>query len=383
MDIHVVIGANYGDEGKGLVTNYLSSKYTNGIIVLNNGGAQRGHTVETQSGFHHVFHHFGSTTNPNFISYCSEFFIINPLVWKKEFEELNNKYIFPSLYIHPDCKVSTPYDMMLNQLVELNRGENRHGSCGIGIWETLQRHKEIPFTFSQVLKFNEGDIASLENKLLIYFKKKLEEYRIDKTLLASFLEGINFQGLFNNFIYDLFTMSKVCHTAKLSDLCFSKTETIIIENGQGLLLDNSVDAVHSTPSNTGLTNVKSILDGVNYSSINACYVSRTYITKHGAGNFPGECDKNNVSNLIGEDKTNHPNDYQGSLRFANLNVEDLISRIKNDNPIECTKSLFLTHCNEIEKEKVEEFKNILLTSSTIDKLYLSKDYFTAVGITSI
>ena len=89
-NINIVIGANYGDEGKGLVTNWLSNQYSsdNSVIILNNGGAQRGHTVEDQSGFRHVFHHFGSTTNKNYISYCSQFFIINPAIWFIEKEEL-------------------------------------------------------------------------------------------------------------------------------------------------------------------------------------------------------------------------------------------------------------------------------------------------------
>ena len=64
-NINIVIGANYGDEGKGFVTNWLSNQYdeNNSIIILNNGGAQRGHTVESSNGFRHVFHHFGSTSN--------------------------------------------------------------------------------------------------------------------------------------------------------------------------------------------------------------------------------------------------------------------------------------------------------------------------------
>ena len=45
MKIYAVIGANFGDEGKGLVTNKLAEKLTNAIVVRHNGGAQAGHTV--------------------------------------------------------------------------------------------------------------------------------------------------------------------------------------------------------------------------------------------------------------------------------------------------------------------------------------------------
>ena len=64
--IKAVIGANYGDEGKGLVTNYFCKQITDNnqtcAVMCTNGGAQRGHTVCLPSGIRHVFHHFGSGT---------------------------------------------------------------------------------------------------------------------------------------------------------------------------------------------------------------------------------------------------------------------------------------------------------------------------------
>lgn len=55
-DIKIVCGSNWGDEGKGLMTDYFSQK-PNSIVVCSNGGAQRGHTVTTPDRIRHVFHH--------------------------------------------------------------------------------------------------------------------------------------------------------------------------------------------------------------------------------------------------------------------------------------------------------------------------------------
>ena len=44
-DIKIVIGANFGDEGKGKLTDYYTKNADNCIVVCSNGGAQRGHTV--------------------------------------------------------------------------------------------------------------------------------------------------------------------------------------------------------------------------------------------------------------------------------------------------------------------------------------------------
>ena len=60
-DIKVVVGANFGDEGKGLMTDYFchnaTSKNKTCIVVMSNGGAQRGHTVNLLDGKKHVFNH--------------------------------------------------------------------------------------------------------------------------------------------------------------------------------------------------------------------------------------------------------------------------------------------------------------------------------------
>lgn len=53
MRARVVIGANFGDEGKGLVTDYLCASEGAGMVVRFNGGAQAGHTVVTPDGRRH------------------------------------------------------------------------------------------------------------------------------------------------------------------------------------------------------------------------------------------------------------------------------------------------------------------------------------------
>lgn len=364
MKIDVVIGANYGDEGKGLVTNYLSS-YNNGskgLIVLNNGGAQRGHTVETADGFRHVFHHFGSTINPNYDSCCSEDFIINPAIWIKERAELNTLGLNPKLYIHPECKVSTVFDMLLNQMIETYRGKNNHGSVGVGIWETICRHNKIPITF-------ETSILSLatnkfKNQLINYFYKKIEEYNISDAIKNDFLNGIDIDGLFGHWLYDFNQMKKSCFKFigfEITGYTLAKEyQHVIFENGQGLLLDQNIDKIYSTPSNTGIDNALNFITKyyLNTAPINCYYVSRCYLTKHGAGPFEGELTNDEKQLYIPDyqqDQTNLYNDFQQNLRFGRLNESELINRIKTDfKKIDMNKfnrfstcNLVLTHINEV------------------------------------
>ena len=97
-DIKIVIGANWGDEGKGLMTDYFSQK-PNSIVICSNGGAQRGHTVVTPNKVRHVFHHFGSGTFNLADTYLSEDFICNPIIFRQEYNELKHLGYYPNIYI--------------------------------------------------------------------------------------------------------------------------------------------------------------------------------------------------------------------------------------------------------------------------------------------
>ena len=123
-NVKIVVGANFGDEGKGLMTDYFSSISSNSIVVRFNGGAQAGHTVVTPDDKRHVFSHFGSGTFNKVPTYLSEYFICNPTLYKKEFLELKECGIKPMVHFAHDCMFSNPFDMLINQIVESNINSN-------------------------------------------------------------------------------------------------------------------------------------------------------------------------------------------------------------------------------------------------------------------
>ncbi len=93
----VVIGANFGDEGKGLVTDYFSAQ-ENSIVVRFNGGAQAGHTVVRPDGVSHVHGHFGSGTLNGSPTYLSRHFVSHPHWFYEELELLKKIGIEPKVY---------------------------------------------------------------------------------------------------------------------------------------------------------------------------------------------------------------------------------------------------------------------------------------------
>ena len=206
-----VIGANLGDEGKGLTTDYYCSALgaEQSLVIRYNGGAQAGHTVEDPSSIRHVFGHFGSGTLIGSPTYLSEFFVTNPVLFNQEHEKLVSQNINPIIFIHPDCPVTTLYDMTINQLIENRRGKKAHGSCGVGFGETLARdeynNSEFKITVSDL-----KNIELLKYKLNCIYEKwipiRLKQLGINKLpkKQIEFLEDIYVKSLYlDNIAYML------------------------------------------------------------------------------------------------------------------------------------------------------------------------------------
>ena len=349
--LKAVIGANYGDEGKGKMTDYLASKAIGRtIVVCSNGGSQRGHSVFTKKGEEHIFSHFGSGTFAGADTYLSKKYVLNPIIFAKERKELFKKYKF-LVYVNPECLCSTPFDMISNQLIELNRGSNKHGSCGVGIWETILRNGA---TLGDMLKMSNDDmrvyLKGVRDSYFLNNRLKSKKANIDNTWSKIYFSD----NLIENYIKDFKYMVQ---NIKLSyDNVIKNYDNVIFENGQGLLLDENIskDPVHSTPSNTGCKNIKEIIKNVygdDY-KIEVCFVTRSYITRHGCGEFAGENDSmTHLWPIKIEDETNKYNVNQGKFRYGVISLNDMYNRCVNDfysnfDDLHGSISFAVTHCDE-------------------------------------
>lgn len=370
-DIKVITGASYGDEGKGMMTAYFSEAARKDgrkcLNILHNGGGQRGHTVNDMKGHifgkkrifwkRHVFHHLGSGSFSGADTYFSEDFILNPIIFAEEMNELGSLPI--KIYRNKKCRWSTPYDMMINQIAEDYRGEDRHGSCGAGIWETVLRYDTLPCPgLSEFAALSKKARMDFLDEVREYAKKRLLEIGV-KSVPEKWRENMESRGLAEHFLDDVTFLGRA---AKAADGVPVGYRNVVFEGGQGLLLSEKLMEIYGsdrylTPSFTGYENpVKIIREmGGKYEvgSVEVCYVTRSYLTRHGAGPFPGECPKEAVNPGM-VDRTNMPNDYQGTLRYGRLDLSDLNKRIGEDfagykglkNIPKITRSAAVTHLNE-------------------------------------
>lgn len=325
MKARIVIGANFGDEGKGLMTDYLASQGA-GIVVRFNGGAQAGHTVVTPDGKRHVFRHIGSGALCGVPTFLSQFFVCNPVLFFKEVEQLIALGITPSVYAHPDCLVTTFMDMIINQTLEDRRGDKRHGSCGVGFHETLNRSKvkELKITMSDLWNGGKRLPAQIEEICHKYAKFRTGEPFTDGTVISAFIKGC---AEFADYV---------------NPLGIGQCKDPVFEGAQGLLLDqnNKEFFPHLTHSNTGMKNVEALCAQAGITENEIYYVSRSYLTRHGAGPLP---DHN--PGMRFDDETNAPNHYQGEMRFAPINYAKLKQRCQDD--AKQPHKIVITHCDQL------------------------------------
>lgn len=335
----IVVGLNWGDEGKGATAAKLLRTGRSRANVLCNGGAQRGHTV-SDDGHRIVFSHFGSGTIVGAPTYMSSSFIFNPMQFMKEWNILNHK-----LNLRPDVKtyhplVSFPQDMLFNQFLEKSRGSNRHGSCGLGIWATMERTEDI-----ETRIWDGDDFLTAYDAITEYYWERSKEFGNDE-LQHDFLEMIASQTLKAHFFDD--AKDSLNNITELKGIQFlGITDLCVFEMGQGIELDQDrIDNYpHVSGSSTGSKNALAIAKEVNKDVVpEVYYVTRSYATRHGAGPLEGEVDLSFVTDMT--DNTNVENEWQGEIRLAPLITERVRKNLDYDAVgNNSKKSLVITHLN--------------------------------------
>lgn len=313
-----VIGANFGDEGKGAMVDYFASKASAPCLVVRaNGGAQAGHTVVAE-GHRHVFGHFGSGTLAGAETYLGKHFVCNPMLFWHEHQQLGKLGVVPIVGVDPRCFITTPADMLINQALEDARGAARHGSCGLGFGETIERNRYPSFTLTY---------ADLESREVVVEKlKRIRDRWIPGRARYLKLDPAKIEwkpAYLESWIEVSLLLRQMTRMAGAE---FLRGKDVIFEGAQGLGLDMH-DGLwpHVTRSNTGLRNVLPIAQA-SAMRLQVWHVSRAYLTRHGAGPLPGEF----VPDPPIEDRTNTFNIYQGALRFATLDPGALQDRISKD-----------------------------------------------------
>ena len=355
MSIRAVIGKNFGDEGKGLATDYLAmlARENNHscIVVRHNGGAQAGHTVEAL-GKRFIFREISSGSLRGADTLWAPTFM--PDLYKLADEV--NEFValgvdLPKILSVPDCPLTYIDDILINMSLETRRGKDRHGSCGMGIDEAKRRSLLADFKITPYDIASDGAEEFFRKLTYIreeYLPKRLEALDLNPSSMGEFGDMITDQNVLYNYC------EQMCRNSELIEIVdegIMKTyDDIVFEGAQGLILDeeNKAFAPNLTSSRTGLTNPDAILKRVGIEGeAEAIYVTRTYVTKHGAGRLPYE-EVLADEGIVFEDATNVHNEWQGSIRFASHGSPDEFNEyvIKDSSESAFAPTILFTHVDE-------------------------------------
>jgi len=349
MKVYACIGAGYGDEGKGMWVDYRARTNDRPLVIRANSGAQVGHTV-TRNGTRHIFSHLGSGTLAGAPTLFTRHTVVNPILFIKETTGRNANIPF-KVFVEMDTPVSTPYDMLLNQVMEIRRGNLRHGSCGVGFGVTLEREEQgIPLHFSDLTSMTLMDrIKRVRN----WCRNQLGDPQNDDTeFVKQAYEYFNESSMLDRATLDCKEFAARTTAWNPNRNSLKNYDTLIFENGQGLQLDQEYGSFpHVTRSNTGFRNIGKVLKRFNLFNevpVVVEYLTRCYTTRHGAGPLPYE--RHQPKGISVDDPTNVFNDYQQNLRFAPLNLRAYNAAIewdKQSHPLFSVINRIVTCCDQI------------------------------------
>lgn len=307
MKTHIILGLGFGDEGKGITTDYLCRQSETPLVVRFSGGHQAGHTVVNEMGTRHVFSSFGAGSLRGVPTYWSRFCTLSPVHYLNEWIALNEQGHSPTLYVDALSPITTPYDVFHNRSTEK---ENQHGSCGLGFGATIARQATPYKLHAQDLFYPQV----FEQKL-----KAIASYYQQST--KNFIHNPKFQqqlAAFKQAVENIKDTLQIVH-----ENAFFKSATysnLIFEGSQGILLDMDFGFFPNvTRCSTTAKNALTLMNANHLPVPEIYYITRAYQTRHGNGflsneNFP-------LHYTANPNETNQYNPWQGHQRCSILDLD--------------------------------------------------------------
>lgn len=279
MKVDVLLGLQWGDEGKGKIVDVLAPKYD--VVARFQGGPNAGHTLEFD-GIKHVLHQIPSGIfREKTRNVIGNGVVLDPIVFKTEIEKLSkfNLNIRANLFISKKATLIIPTHRLLDQAQETAKGDQKIGSTLKGIGPSYQDK-----IGRQGLRV--GDILSPEfetkfKKLIGIHFEILKHHSIAYNwieLEKNFFEAVSFLKTFTLIDSEYFINDELRNNS-----------TVLAEGAQGSLLDIDFGSYPFVTSSNTVTAGACTGLGVAPSKIGEVYgIFKAYSTRVGSGPFPTE-----------------------------------------------------------------------------------------------
>lgn len=280
MSTVVVIGAQWGDEGKGKVTDFLARDA--GIVVRYQGGNNAGHTV-VADGQEYKLHLIPSgILYPEKLCLIGNGVVLDPGVFLGEVDGLQARGVSTAnLKISPRAHVIMPYHCRLDACDEESRGVNKIGTTGRGIGPAYaDKASRVGIRMADLV-----DPESLAERLKIALDQK-------NTLLTRVYgaQGFEFDEIYVTYKkYGERLAGFVADVSIMIDQAIGEGTNVLFEGAQGTLLDIDHGTYPYVTSSHPVAAAACLGSGVGPTRINKVIgVAKAYITRVGEGPFPTE-----------------------------------------------------------------------------------------------
>lgn len=286
----VIVGTQWGDEGKGKITDFLAQRAD--VVVRYQGGNNAGHTINFDGKKFALQSIPSGIFTPHIINIMANGMVVNPKAMLEELHGLEERGVKDyKLFISDRAQVIMPYHIMLDGASENLKGSNKIGTTkkGIGPCYTDKASR---------IGIRIGDLLDKE-----YFHDRLSQaLQIKNMELKMYgLEPLDFDSLYNEYIEIGEKLRPfVTNTSVLLNKLIEENKKVLFEGAQGVMLcldhgtypyvTSSSPTAASVPLNTGIA--PKYVD-------NVLGICKAYTTRVGEGPFPTELD-GELANTIRE-----------------------------------------------------------------------------------
>ncbi|MFB0558969.1 MAG: adenylosuccinate synthase [Dehalococcoidales bacterium] len=291
MPVLAVIGAQWGDEGKGKVIDLLAEKA--GMVVRFSGGDNAGHTVVNPYGEFGLHLIPSGIFCPQAVCIIGNGVVINPSVLINEINQLNQRGVDTSrLFISDRANLIMPYHVLLDGLEEESRAGKALGTTRKGIGPAFADK-------AARLGIRTGDL--LDKESLLERLRSILNYK--NTILTKIygISPLSLDEVYSQYCqYGEQLAPYIRETTTMLEEALDRDELVLLEGAQGALLDPDFGTYPYTTSSSPLAGGGCLGAGLGPTRINRILgVFKAYCTRVGAGPFPTEL-KDEIGDSIRE-----------------------------------------------------------------------------------
>jgi len=291
MPAIVVIGAQWGDEGKGKIVDLLAEKVK--VVARFSGGDNAGHTVSNDRGEFRLHLIPSGIFYPHTICIMGNGMVINPAVLIDEMDSLNQRGIDTSrLFISDRAHLIMPYHTLLDGLEEESRAGKAIGTTRKGIGPAFADK-------AARLGIRAGDL--LDKELLLNRLHLVLDYKNSILTKVYGTNPLSLDEVYHQYCqYAEQLATYIRETTAMLDEALERGEAVLLEGAQGTLLDPDFGTYPYVTSSSPLVGGSCLGAGISYTYLShALGVFKAYCTRVGGGPMPTEL-KDETGDLIRE-----------------------------------------------------------------------------------